>query len=97
MVEELLDPVLLSRAVHVGNLVLRQTGEIQLHLGEERGEEKCGGERRRRGEEKCGGERRGEGRGEVWRREERRGERRSVEGKGEEREVKEEERLERLK
>lgn len=32
LVEELLDSELLSRTVHIGDLVLRQTGEIQLHL-----------------------------------------------------------------
>lgn len=28
LVEELLDPELLSRTVHIGNLILRQTGEV---------------------------------------------------------------------
>lgn len=32
LVEELLDSVLLSGAVHVGNLLLRQGREVQLHL-----------------------------------------------------------------
>lgn len=32
LVEELLDSELLSRTVHVGDLLLRQAGEIQLDL-----------------------------------------------------------------
>lgn len=35
LVQELLDAVFLSRTVHIGNLVLRQAGEIQLDLWEE--------------------------------------------------------------
>lgn len=32
LIEELLDSKLLSGTVHIGNLILRQTGEVQLDL-----------------------------------------------------------------